>query len=161
MKFEDLRDGTKQLQLKPCTDGRFWTTSDEEFDIGNLINIVGEYREDSRGRFLVLAFIQGINNDESGDVGCFEGVDDDLLKLRTEGFLSNIRVVHQDLQQFLPKLWVLVGKLKGKGWKDDLGVTSILRVSRAKETCTKLPICKAHLCKGLCNCGLSSSGKSI
>ena len=59
----------------------------------------------------------------------FEQTNNELLHLRTERLLSNIRVCLQDPEQLILELWVLICKLEGECWEDHLEIASISEVS--------------------------------
>ena len=61
-------------------------------------------------------------------MGGFEWPGNQLLHLGAEGLLSDIRTCPQDMKQFLSEMWVLIGKLEGKGWEDHVKVAPILKV---------------------------------
>ena len=67
--------------MESRTNKRFWAACNKEFDPRDLIHIVGENRENCRGRLFVLAFVKGINDDEGLNVGGFEWPNNDFLHL--------------------------------------------------------------------------------
>ena len=148
MQFEHFRDGSEGHQTESRPDPLFGSSGDKELGVGYLLDIAGEYRQDGRGWFFILAFVEGIDDDQSPSVGCFERferTDDEPLHLRTEGLLSNVRVGPQDSKQLLSEGRVAVGELEGEGRKDRLEVVPVLEVSRAEEAGTKPPVCEAPL----------------
>ena len=59
---ENFRDGSKRLQTEPAAYPGLWAAGDEELDVRDLVKISGEYGENGGCRFLVLAFIQSVND---------------------------------------------------------------------------------------------------
>jgi len=112
---------------------------------GNLVNIAGEDREKCRYRLLVSTLIKGINDDEGWSLHSMEWANNKFLHLRVKGFSSNIRACHQDWEQSLSEIMVLMSNLEGWGGQDGLEVAPILKIPWKKKACSKFPICKAHL----------------
>ena len=56
-------------------------------------------RENGRPRFLILALVEAIGGGRSRSVCSFERINNGLLYLRTEQFLSEVRLCFQDLEQ--------------------------------------------------------------
>ena len=129
----------------------FGPTSDEEFALWDLVYTAGEYQEDGRCRFLILAFIKGINDDESQNTGGFERTDNKLLHLRAEGLPSDNGMCLQDLEQLLSEKWILISELENKCREDHLEIAAVLKVLQAEEAGPKFSVCKAHLGECLCD----------
>ena len=104
------------------------STSDEELDRGDLVYIVGEYREKCRCWFLILTLTKSINDKEGLGLCCLEWANNEFLHLRDEGFLSNIRVCSQDWKQLLFEGWIPVSKLKCQGGQDGSKVAPVLKI---------------------------------
>ena len=101
MEFEHFCDGPEGCQMESRANAWFRSSSDEELDIWDLVHIAGEDRQDGRCRFLILALIKGINDDQSLDVDGFEWTNNGFLQLRAKRLPSNIRVCPQHLEQLL------------------------------------------------------------
>ena len=92
--------------MEARADARLGPAGDEELDRGDLVYIVRKHREKCRGRFLISALIQSINDNEGVDFCCLERSNNKFLHLGTEGLLSNIRACLQDWKQLLLELWI-------------------------------------------------------
>ena len=57
--------------MESGVDQRFWMTGNEELDLRDLIHVAGEHGKNGRGRFVVLALIKDINDDEDWNMGGF------------------------------------------------------------------------------------------
>ena len=80
MKVEHFCDGLECWQAKPRTDLGLRAASDEELDIGDLVYIFGEYKQNGRLRIWILALIQSIN-DEGLDLCCLEWANNESFHL--------------------------------------------------------------------------------
>ena len=129
----------------------FRPTSDEELGVWDLVYTAGEYQEDGGCRFLILTFIEGINDDESQNAGGFEWTDNELLHLQAEGLPSDIGTRLQDLEQLLLEKWILTSKLESECWEDHLEIAAVLKVLQAEEAGPEFSVCKAHLGECLCD----------
>ena len=148
MESEYFHDGSEGLQTESRAYSRFRLSGDKELDVGYLLDVVGEDRQDGGGWFFILALVEGIDDDQSPSVDSFERferTDDEPLHLRTEGLPSNVRVGLQNSKQFHSKGRIAVGELEGEGRKDRLQVVPILEVPRTEEAGTQPPVCEAHL----------------
>ena len=145
MEPEHFRDALQQVEPEPGAELRFWTARNEELDLWDLIYVSGKDRKNGGGGFFISAFVEGVDDDESRNAGSFEWANDDFLKLGTEGFLSDLRVGPQDRKQLLSEFRVPVGELEGEGGEDVLDIAPVLKISRAEETRTELPIREAIL----------------
>ena len=145
MQLEHFCDGPKRLETKPGTDSRFGTAGDEEFDTRNPVHIAGEDGEDGRGRFFVLALVEGVDDNESGNVGSSEGTNEEHLHLGAERPSSSISPHFQDPEQLLPEGCVLVGELESECRKDRLKVASFSEISRAEEARPEFSVSKGGL----------------
>ena len=125
------------------------------------MQIAGEDRKDGRCWLFVLALIKSINDDESGSLGGFEWIDKELLHLRTEGFMSNIKALLHNVEQPLSETRILAGKLEGKGWEDLLKIAAVLGVPRTEETRPKLSVLGACLGEGLGDGRFSGPGQTV
>ena len=68
----------------------FWSAGDEEFDRGDIVYIVGEHGEKIRCGFIVLALVEGVDDDERPN-SCFpERPDDEFLHLGVKGVASDV-----------------------------------------------------------------------
>ena len=129
MELPDLCDRGERLQPKSGPNSWFGSSGDEELDTGYLVHVAGEYRQDGRCGLSVLALVKGIDDDEGRYMGGFERTNDELLHLRTEGFLSGVGALLQDLEQLLSERRILTGELEGECWKDHLKIAAVLEVS--------------------------------
>ena len=129
----------------------FRLTSDEELGLWDLVYTAGEYQEDGGCRFLILTFIEGVNDDESRNAGGFERTDNELLHLQAEGLPSDIGTRLQDLEQLLLEKWILTSKLESECWEDHLEIAAVLKVLQAEEAGPEFSVCEAHLGKRLCD----------
>ena len=59
----------------------FGATSDEKLDTRDSVHVAGEYREDGGGGFVVLALVEGVDDNESGNVGSSEWANEEHLHL--------------------------------------------------------------------------------
>ena len=59
--------------------------------------------------------------------------------------MSNVRPPLDNVEQLLSEMWVLAGKLEGKGWEYFLEVAAVLEVPRTEEACAKLSILGGRL----------------
>jgi len=85
--------------------------------------------KNSRGRFIDLALIKGINDNESWNVSYFEWTSNFFLHLGTKRLLLNPRIGPQDFWQLLSKQGVLVCELKHKCQEHHTNVASFLEIS--------------------------------
>src|ERR1700679_1032796 len=69
---EHVGDGKQRPQSESFSDRRLWTTGDEEFGLRDLVHVAREHRKERRRGFLVLALVEGIDNDEGRDLSFFE-----------------------------------------------------------------------------------------
>ena len=161
MQPEHFRDGTEGLEPESGTYPRFWTTSDKELDFRNFVDIAREHGKDGRCGLLVLALIKGVDDDEDGDLGCFERANYDFLQLGTKSLSCDIRTSLQNSEQLLSERRVSIRELKRERWEDRLKVTPVLEISRTKETRAKFPIRKAELGKCLGNGRLAGSSEPV
>ena len=67
--------------MESRTDAGFWTASDEELDMGDLVYIAGGHGEGGGGGFFILALIEGINDNKCWSVGSFEWANNKRLHL--------------------------------------------------------------------------------
>ena len=54
----------QQREAEAFPDTQLWATGDEEFDVGDLRHKLPKDRQGRRNRFLVVAFVQGIHDDD-------------------------------------------------------------------------------------------------
>ena len=86
-------------------------------------------------------------------MGSFERTNDELLRLRTERLLSDIRVCLQDLEFRVTPFGDedTGGKLEGERRGGCPEIAPVRKVSRAEEVGPELSVCKARLGGRLCN----------
>src|SRR5882757_2146345 len=99
MQSEYFRDGTEGLESESGADPRLWTTSDEELDLRDFVDVAREHRKDGRCGLFVLALIKGIDDDVGGDSGCFERDDDDFLHPGTKALSRDGRTTPRNSEQ--------------------------------------------------------------
>ena len=159
--FEDFCNGPEGGQAESGANPRFGSSADEEFDIGDLVHIAGEYRQEGRGWLLVFALIEGIDDDQGCGVSGFEWANDQPLHLGTEGSSSGIGVGLQDSKQLLSERAIPMCELEGKGGEDGLEIVPIVEIARTEETSSELSVCEAYFRKRLGNSGLPGSGEAV
>ena len=161
MEFENFCDGSEGWQTKSRANPWLRSPSDKKLDVGNLVRKAGEYRQDGGCRLFVSALVEGVDDDESRDVGGFKWTDNDPLHLGAEGLLSDIRVHLQYPNQFFSEMWILISELEGECREDFVEIAPVLEVSRTEEARAELSTRKARLGKRLGDGRLSRPGEAV
>ena len=86
----------ERLQSESRANPGFRSAGDEELDKRDLVHITGEDREESRGRFLVLALVECVDDDERMSFCRSEWADDEFLYLRAKSFFPGVGTCGQD-----------------------------------------------------------------
>ena len=108
----------QQRKLETIQNVGLWAASDEELDIGDLGHKLPKDRKDCRSRFVVLAFVQGVDHDDGRNGGFREGLNDQLLHLVVEGLVDDLRICLDQRDEHRSKLGVPPGKLDSQGGED-------------------------------------------
>ena len=161
MEDEHIRRFHQEREPETLSNARLRATSDEEFDVGNLRHKLPKDGQDRRSGFFVLAFVQGVDHDDSRNGGFRQGLDDQLLHLTVEGLVDDFWIGLDQLDEDRSKLGVSSGELDSQGWEDGLEGPPVLEVSGAEEGCTQPPIRERPLRDRLCNSALPRPGETV
>ena len=101
--------------MKSGVDSLFGSSGDKELGVGHLFDVAREYRWDGKGRFLIVALVEDIDNDQRRDVGGVERANDGFLYLRTKGFSFDVRTRRRNWKQLLSQARIAVNELESEG----------------------------------------------
>ena len=96
LRVAHVRVRLKRLQLESGVNPGFGSANDEGFDKGELVHSMGEHGEQCGCRFLVLALVERVDDDQHTGLCCPEWADDEILRLRAKSFFSNVGARCQD-----------------------------------------------------------------
>ena len=154
VELQYYRDRSEGFQTKSRANSLFRSPGDKESDVRYPVYIVGEYRQNGGGRFLVLALVQGIDGGQSRNSGSLERANDEFLHLRAKGFSSGVRVRRQNPKQCPSEAWLLRTELRSGSFSPfvfahclpcrEVGTSGHTQPSRAMAPCTHASSLQIH-----------------
>ena len=115
---EHVRHFGQQREPETLPNTELWTAGDKELDGRDLGDELAKDRKDRGSRFFVLAFVQRVDDDDSRNGGFHERLNDQLLHLVVEGFVDNLRIRLDELDEYRSKRGVPPGELDSESGED-------------------------------------------
>ena len=128
MENERVRHFRQQRETEAFEDPWFGATGEEEFDIWDLGHQPPKHRQDGRSRVLVFTFVQGVNDDDSRNVGLLERLDNQPSHLVVQCFVGDFWIRLDQRDEDRSKLGVLACELSSECGEYELKVSSIFKI---------------------------------